>query len=349
MSFSLPSPRYIAPDRVPTLGWGIIGAGGISDSFARALRFNTSQNIVAVQSRTTSRAEALASLYGIDRVYLGLEHLLADADVDIVYIGTPHTEHAPIALAAIAAGKHVLVEKPFAESATAARAIADAARSAGVFAMEAMWTRYNPHMDVVRQVLQEGTIGRVQSIIADFGFIAPFEASNRMWDPSVGGGALLDAGVYPVSFASSILGDPENVVASGTVTSTGVDASASLLLTYSGGATAQLSTSMTALLPMQASVIGAAGRIDLPSPFFATREVTVVRHSAGGVDRATWTGTFLPQGGADLSFQALAVASYVGEGRTESPLHGLDETVAVVALLENVRDQIIADGRPAGV
>ncbi len=291
----------------------------------------------AIHSRTLSKAEALSERYGLPHVYAQLEDLLSDDRVDVVYVATPHTEHASVALAAIAAGKHVLVEKPFAESAERAREIADAARAAGVFAMEGMWTRYNPHLDIVRQVLQEGLIGSVQTVFADFGFVAPFDARSRMWDASVGGGALLDAGIYPVSFASSVLGEPDQVWSTGTVSSTGVDASASALFSYGNGSSAQISTSITALLPMRASIIGAAGRIDLPSPFFAAREVTVVRHNAGGVDTATWAGTFLPEGGADLSFQATTMASYIGEGRLESPLHTLKETVAVVALVEDIR------------
>ncbi len=302
-----------------------------------------------MHSRTTARAETFAAAFGIPRVAETLEELLSADDVDIVYVATPHTEHAPIGLAAIAAGKHVLIEKPFAESAEQARALAEAARAAGVFAMEAMWTRYNPHLDVVRQVLANGMIGSVQSIFADFGFVAPFDPANRMWDPAVGGGALLNAGVYPISFASSVLGAPRRVQSSGTVASTGVDASASMLFSYAGGATAQLSTSITALLPMKASIIGSAGRIDLPSPFFAAREVTVVRHRGEAVDTATWAGTFLPQGGADLSFQISAVASYLEQGLVESPLHSLDETVSVIEVLEMVRNEVLSSGNPAGV
>lgn len=349
MTFSFPSPRIIDPESTPRLGWGIVGAGWIAGSFARSLQQHTPQSVVAVCSRTQAKAEALARTHGVDRVYAELDDLLADDAVDVVYVSTPHTEHAPIALAAIAAGKHVLVEKPFAESAERARQIADAARAARVFAMEAMWTRYNPHIDVVRQVLAEGMIGAVESVFADFGFVAPFDPGSRMWNAAVGGGALLDAGVYPISFVSSVLGDPEEVLATGTVTSTGVDATAGLVLGYGSGATAQVHTSMTSLLPVRASIVGTEGRIDLPSMFFAAREVSVSRPRGAGVDTATWAGLSFPGGGADLSFEATALASYVGEGRTESPLHSLDETIAIVALIEKVRGQILAAGRPAGI
>ena len=164
--------------------------------------------------------------------------MIEDPAVDVVYVATPHPLHHDLALQAIAAGKHVLIEKPIAMSASEARAITNAGRAAGVLVMEAMWTRYLPQADIIRQVLADGVLGEVLLARADFGFVMPFDPAHRLWNPELGGGALLDAGVYPISFVSSVVGAPTSVIAVGAQTPTGVDERADLLLTTATGATA---------------------------------------------------------------------------------------------------------------
>jgi predicted dehydrogenase len=321
----------------------VVGAGDIATAFVRAVRALTRQRVVAVTSRTPERASAFAAAHGIETVHASTEALAADPSVDVVYIATPHTEHRAGALAAIAAGKHVLVEKPFAVSRAEADEIATAARSAAVFVMEAMWPRYNPYFDVVRQSLAGGLIGDVHAIVADFGFIAPYDPEGRLWNPSLGGGALLDAGVYPISFASFVLGTPQSVTATGAVTSTGVDARATVMLGYPQGVVALAATSIVTPLPMRALIVGSTGRIELPSPFFAPPEVIVTTLASGSTAVTSWSSYLVASGRDALGYQATALAQYVAEGRTESPLQSLDETCDIIGTVAAARQSVLTE------
>ncbi|MEU9348540.1 Gfo/Idh/MocA family oxidoreductase [Streptomyces sp. NPDC048278] len=336
----LPPARIIDPASVPALNWGAIGNGWIVRLFTEALHAHTRQRIRAVAGRNAGRAAAFAAELGIDRAHESPQALVADPAIDVVYVGTPHSSHREMALLAIAAGKHVLVEKPLALSAEEGREIASAARAAGVFVMEAMWTRYLPQSDIIRQLLADGALGDVDLVMADFGFVAAFDPAGRMWDPAVGGGALLDAGVYPLSFASSVLGAPSRITASGAMTTTGVDARAVVQLTAAGGANAVVATSMVSALPVRASIVGSAGRIDIPTPFFGPSGVVLTLGSIGSEDTASWTDDRFKTMHEGLSDQANALASYVAEGRTESPLHPLDEAVTVLGTIDEVRRQV---------
>jgi predicted dehydrogenase len=338
---TLPAPRLIDASSVPALRWGAVGTGWIVSKFTHAIHAHTAQRIRAVAARSPSRTAAFATEYGIDRVHQSVEALVADPGVDVVYVGTPHSSHREIALRAIAAGKHVLVEKPFALTASEGAEIAAAARAAGVFVMEAMWTRYLPQSDIIRQLLADGVVGDVDLVMADFGFIAPFDPGNRMWDKAVGGGALLDAGVYPLSFASSVIGTPSQVTASGAMTSTGVDARAAVLLTTPNAATALVATSMVSALPVRATIVGSTGRIDVLSPFFGPSGVSLTTGSLGS-EPVTWRDESFKTLHEGLSYQATALASYVAAGRMESPLHTLDETVSILATIDEARRQIAA-------
>ncbi|TDO51608.1 putative dehydrogenase [Kribbella sp. VKM Ac-2527] len=346
MTGTLPVPRLIDPSDVPPLRWGIIGTGWIATRFTRALHTHTTQRIVAVAARSTERSLGFAAEHDIEKVSPTAEALVSDPSVDVVYIATPHSSHREFALLAIAAGKHVLVEKPFAMSAVEAGEIVAAARAASVFAMEAMWTRYLPQTDIVRQLLADGALGDVHLVTADFGFSAPFDPSSRMWDPALGGGALLDAGVYPISFASFAIGEPRGVRASGAMTSTGVDARAAVLLETASGAQALLATSMVSKLPTRAMVIGSEGRVEVMSSFFAPSGVTLTEHSNATEEALTWVDDTFEESYDALSYQANALASYVAAGLTESPLHSLDETVSVLATIDEARAQVLASARP---
>src|SRR3954454_22072206 len=202
----LPSARTPDPRDAPVLRWGILGPGEIAGDFADALARHTGQRIVAVGSRSRDRAAAFAAQHGIPRVHQGYESLVSDGEVDVVYVATPHSEHARNALTAIAAGKHVLVEKPLAVTADLARTIAAAADAAGVFAMEAMWTRFLPQTDVVAQLLERGDLGRPALAVADFAGGPVSAPGGRLLDPEQGGGALLDLGVYVAWWGHFALG-----------------------------------------------------------------------------------------------------------------------------------------------
>jgi predicted dehydrogenase len=343
MSLVLPNPRLIATDSVPALRWGVIGTG-IAGRFVHAIHAHTTQRAVAVTARDEAKTRAFASEHGIPTVHGNPTALVNDPRVDVVYIATPHPLHHGLALEAVAAGKHVLIEKPIAMSASEARAITEAGRAAGLLVVEAMWTRYLPQADIIRQILADSRLGQVHLVHADFGFAMPFDPVHRMWNAELGGGALLDAGVYPISFASSVLGAPTSVTAAGALTSTGVDARADLLMVTATGATAIASTSMVTSMPITASILGSAGRLEVLSPFFGPSGITLTVGSIGSEESATWRDETFDTMHDGLGYQATWFASYVAEGRVESPVHSHEETASVMATIDEARRQIAEVG-----
>jgi predicted dehydrogenase len=336
----IPRPRRLADS--PRLRWGLLGAGGIGALFVDAIHAYSNQRFCAVAARSAERAERFARQHGIARAYDSYEALVVDPGVDVVYVAAIHNAHADLALLAISAGKHVLVEKPFATTRNEAQHVADAARAAGVFAMEAMWTRYIPQADVIAQVLESGTIGAVRMVTADFGFSVPVDSAHRLFDPNQAGGALMDAGVYPVSFASSVLGPPVSVTAVGQTASTGVDSEVALVLTHKDAHSMAL-TALTACLPVRAAIMGTNGRIDVHAPFFGPSGITLTTGNflEPGRQSVHWEDRTLPALHDGLSYEADAFARFVSEGRIESPVHTLEETVAIVAILDDARQQVL--------
>lgn len=338
---SLPAtlpPSTAAPLRGgPALRWGVLAPGGIAGDFVSALHTTTDQRTVTVGSRSGERAEAFAGKHGIPRAYGSYEALVADPDVDIVYVASPHSQHRDLALLAIGAGKHVLVEKPIAMSADEAREIADAARAVGVFAMEAMWTRFLPQSTVIRQLLDDGVLGEVRAVTAELGVRMAFDAENRMWNPALGGGGLLDLGVYPLWFAHFVLGTPERVHAFGSLARTGVDEHASVLLEYPGGAQASATMTMTATLRNGAVISGSEARIEVEPLFITPRGFTLVV----GDDRREWRDeTDYAWWRDGLAWQAAAVARHIADGRTEAPEHPLGRSIAVLETIDEARAQV---------
>ncbi|MDH6182224.1 putative dehydrogenase [Microbacteriaceae bacterium SG_E_30_P1] len=317
--------------------WGILAPGGIADAWAEALHAHTDQRVVAVASRSQERAQAFADRHGIPRAFGTYEQLVADPEVDVVYIAPPHTEHLRLALLAIAAGKHVLVEKPIGISAAEARELAAAARAAGVFAMEAMWSRFLPQTTVVDALVRDGVLGDVLTVTADFGAVFDTDPNGRAYNPALGGGALLDVGVYPAWFAHFVLGAPTRVTASGSLTSTGVDAQAAVILDYNSHAQAVLTTSMLVATPLAATISGTAARVDYPHEFMGPSSFRVLVEERVVAEFADPNGFRWRDG---LCYQAVAVAQHIADGLTESPLHSLDDTIAVLDVLDAARAQI---------
>lgn len=330
---SLPRPAVATPSHVPPLRWGVWGTGGIAARFATDLRTVPGSQVVAVASRTLAKAQAFATAHGVATSYEGLAALLADPAVDAVYVATPHPDHAPAALAAIAAAKPVLVEKPFAMDAAEAATIAAAAAAAGVFCMEAMWTRWLPHMVRVRELIAAGTLGEIVAVQADHGQRFPRDAGHRLYAPALGGGALLDLGVYPVSFASMVLGPPVAMSAQGSPAFTGVDASDAVVLGYASGAKAVLHTTLSASTPCRAWIAGTEGTIDI-DPVWYTPTGFTLRTADGRTERFE-ADDDARRGG--LGFEAAEVARCLGAGLTESPVLPLAETVAVMEHLDRIR------------
>lgn len=337
MISALPPSRVPAPTDAPPLRWGILGTGWIAAQFVDALRRHTRQEVVACGSRSQARADTFAGHWGIGRAWASYEHLVADADVDAIYVASPHSEHRDHALLAIQAGKHVLVEKAFTRNAAEAREVVAAARQHEVAAMEAMWTRFLPRHDVVRRLLEDGILGEVETVIADHGqWFAP-DSSSRLFAPELAGGALLDLGIYPVSFTHFVLGAPGTVTARGTRAFTGVDRQISAILDAypDAGAHALVSATLAARTPTTASISGPRGRIELDADFYTPGPVRLV---AGG---EVLQGDPSPiRGHEGLCFEAAHFAQLVADGFTESPLLPLDETVAVLETLDAIRGQV---------
>lgn len=330
----LPTPRTPDPAAAPPLRWGILSTGGIAAAMTDAIQAHTSQQVVAVGSRTSEAAEAFAARFGIDRAHGSMEELLADDAVDVVYVASPHSEHHRQALAAITAGKHVLVEKAFTRTAGQAREVVAAARAAGVTAMEAMWTRFLPHIDVLRQLLADGSLGDLSTLIADHGQYFVPDRAHRVFAPELAGGALLDLGIYPISFASMVLGTPSTITARGVKAFTGVDGQVSIV--FEGPAHAVLNTTLFAATPTTASVTGSVARVEISGPFYAPATLTCIHRD--GTRLSVDGGAITGHGG--LAYEAAHVAQLVADGRTESPLLALEETVQIMTTIDEVRRQI---------
>jgi predicted dehydrogenase len=317
-----------------TIRWGIVGPGRIAEKVAEDFAVVDGARPVAVASRSAARAEDFAVRHGIDRAYGSYAEILADPDVDVLYVATPHAQHHALALAALRAGKALLVEKSFTATTAGAAEVIELARATGIFVMEAMWTRFQPAVVALRELVADGAIGEVRSVQADLGVAREYDPSDRLFDLALGGGALLDLGVYVVSFAQMLLGTPERVVAAGSLFPSGVDAEAALLLDHGDGRTATLTTSLRQALPGQARVFGTAGWIDVLPRFHHPQ--TIVLHRAGAEPE---TITEPPTGGG-YAHELIEVTACLRAGRPESAVMPLADTLAVQTVLGEAADQL---------
>ena len=328
----LPEPRTPDPLDAPPLRWGIIAPGGIARTFASAVRARTRQDLVAVASRSLDRAQAFADEFSIGTAYGSYADLVADPSVDVVYVASPHSEHREQALLALDAGKHALVEKAFARNQREAREMVEKARSAGLFAMEAMWTRFLPQSDVIRRALEEGLLGEVVTVFADHGQRLFPGGPQRLSDPALAGGALLDLGVYPLHFADLALGGLSAEAVVGSLTDEGVDAQESMTVVGPTGAIGVLHATMLAKTPTAASVVGTAARIDIAGPRFYGPSTLSLATREDVVD--TWQPADTEHG---LAFESAEVARCITAGLTESPLLPLDTTLRIMATMDAIR------------
>jgi predicted dehydrogenase len=313
-----------------TLGWGVIGTGGIASAFTADLARTDSGRVVAVGSRAQDSADRFADRFDIPHRHASYEALVADPDIDAVYVATPHPMHHAAAMLALRAGKAVLVEKPFTMNAAEAVELVDTARAAGLFLMEGMWTRFLPHVAQIRRLVDEGVLGDIVAVHADHGAWFEKDPASRLFAPELGGGALLDLGVYPVSFASMLLGTPDRVVTLTDPAFTGVDGQTSMLFGYASGAQAILSCTLAAASATTASIVGTKARIDVERPFFAPTPFVLTPRDGVPVRYET------PHEGSGLRHQAGEVARCLREGLTESPLMPLDETLAIMRTIDRV-------------
>lgn len=311
-----------------------MGPGRIAHNVVRDFPLVAGAEVVAVASRSADRARAFAEEHDLPRSYGCYAELIADPEVDALYIATPHPQHHVVALAAIRAGKAVLVEKTFTATVAGAEEVVAAARGHGVFAMEAMWTRFQPAIVAARALVEDGAIGEVRQVQADLGVDQPFNPADRLFDPAQGGGALLDLGVYVVSFAQYFLGTPDRVHVTGSLAPTGVDAEAGLLLGYDDGRAAALLATIRQYTPGAARIHGTTGWIDVLPRFHHPRTIVLGRK---GRDPETITR---PPVGGGYSHELTEVTEAVAAGRTESTVMPLDDTLAVQRILDQACEQL---------
>ncbi|KOU57608.1 oxidoreductase [Streptomyces sp. MMG1533] len=317
--------------------WGILATGGIAAAFTADLVDLPEAEVVAVASRTEESAKAFAERFGIPRAYGGWDALAQDEDIDVVYVATPHSAHRAAAGLCLEAGRNVLCEKAFTLNAREAEELVALARERGSFLMEAMWMYCNPLIRRLADLVRDGAIGEVRSVHADFGLAGPFPPSHRLRDPAQGGGALLDLGVYPVSFAHLLLGEPSDIAARATLSDEGVDLQTAALLSWDDGALASVHCSVIGGTATTASVTGSLGRIDIPYGFFHTDRFVLHRDGRDPEEFAAGPADG-PRG--SLRHEAREVMRALRAGETESPLVPLDGTLAVMRTLDAIRERV---------
>ncbi len=313
--------------------WGILGAGGIAATVGADIAASPGSVLAAVGARDAGRAEAFAVEHGVARSYGSYAELVADPDVDVVYIATTHAQHHEHALLALEAGKPVLVEKAFTVNARQAREVVSAARARQLFCMEAMWMRFNPLIRRAQEVAASGQIGELVSVRADLSKRFEFDASHRLFDLAAGGGALLDLGVYPLTLAWMFLGRPGQVQTAGTLSPTGSDATVAMQFSYPSGVVAQIHTSAIAESPYAALICGTDGWI----------RVETRVHRPTGITIGTDSGTeYIPgqYAGNGYGLQVAEVERCLRAGELESPVVPLDDTVAILETIDEIRRQV---------
>lgn len=331
---TLPAPRTPDPRQAPVLRWGILGTGWIAQHFTESLRTHTDQRVVAVGSRSAHSADDFARRFEVPRAHASYAELVVDDEVDVVYVATPHNHHFPDAMAAIRAGKHVLIEKPMTLNAEQAREVQRAASAERVMAMEALWTMFLPKFDVVRQLLADGALGRIHNLFADHG--QHFEADHRILRPELAGGPMLDLMTYPASFAQWVLGDAREVVARTAWLPSGVTGQTAIMLVHDDGAQAMLHSSVLSRTPTTAAICGDDGMITFDPDFYTPGDFTVSDHTGREL---RYTEPAVAHVGG-LHFQAAEMARRIHAGELSSPLRSLEESIQTLAIMDEARRQI---------
>ncbi len=316
------------------LRWGILGTGGIARMFTRDLH-TAGLTVQAVGSRRSDSAASFARELGAHTAHGSYADLCADDDVDIVYVATPHVTHHRDALMALEAGKHVLVEKPITINARQTQDIAEAAAHRGVLALEAMWTRWLPHMVRIRELIAAGELGDVRAFTADHTQSLPEDPGHRLNALELGGGALLDLGIYPISYSFELLGAPASIGATAAFKHTGADAQTATVFGYADGQVATTLCSSTAAGPNTASIVGTDGWIDIDPVWYTATGFR--RYSGDGALVETFTSAI---DGRGMQYQALEAERLVAAGRTESDVLPMSESVAIMRVMDEIRGLI---------
>ena len=313
-----------------TIGWGILGAGRIAGKFATESKLVPGTRLVAVGSRSAEKADEFAKQNGVERAYGSYAELVADPDVDAIYVATLHPTHCEHTLLALDAGKAVLCEKPFAVTGREARQMIERARERKLFLMEAMWARFNPITVQVRRWIAEGRIGEPRMVTVDFGFRAAWNPESRLLNPALAGGALLDVGVYVLAYASMVFGRPTQIQAAAHIGESGVDEQTAMVLKYAGGQIASLTCAVRTPSPQGARIDGTEGAIEIPA-FWRAPVARLIRPKEDPVEA---TGDF------GFQYEIAEAVDCLRAGKIESPQMPLDETLAIAETMDEVRRQI---------
>jgi len=318
---------------VSDFSWGILGPGGIARAFAKDLTLLEGHTIGAVGSRSLNNAQSFADEFG-GKAYGSYDELVNDSTIDAIYVATPHPAHHDNVILALNAGKPVLCEKPFAVNAAEAHAMVEAASRNKVALMEAMWARFLPHYAKVREIVASGVLGPILSIQADHGQRLADQNIPRLVDPHLAGGALLDLGIYPISFAHMILGNPQLINSTAILTDKGVDAQTSMIFTYENGAQSVLTTTMIEQTPCRAVVAGLHGWLEIDRTFYNPASMRIVLND-GSVTQYPNTYT-----GHGLREQAESFKQLVRSGKFESEILSWQDTIDIMKTMDTVREQI---------
>jgi len=313
------------------LRWGIIGTGQIAKIFATDIPFADNAELKAVGSRSQANADAFGDRFNVPNRYDNYQDLANDPEVDVVYVATPHPGHHEATIMCLEAGKHVLCEKSFAMNAAETREMIEAAKKNNRFLMEAMWTRFRPLMFKVREIVTSGEIGEVQFLTANIGWTSKFNPKSRLFAPELGGGGLLDAGIYPLSFASMILGKPDQVQSVATLGETGIDENAIIALHFPGGAVASVGVTIRSSPVSLGMICGTKGTILIDHDWH--RPTTFSLRKPGEEPQFF---DYTLDGGVGYQFEMNEVEQCLREGRTESDVMSLDETLWIVEIMEGV-------------
>jgi predicted dehydrogenase len=329
----LPAPRTPDPMAAPPLRWGLIGSGWIAERFVGALQRNTRQQVLAVGSRSAERAAAFSSANAIERSYGSYDELVADPDVDVVYVATGHLEHLPGARLALEAGTPVLVEKPLGVDAAQATELAELAAARGLFCMEALWSLFTPKFDVVRRLLETGVLGEVRTVLADMGEF--FTGGHRILRAEDAGGPMLDLGTYPISLATWVLGAPARILATGQPHPAGVNGQLAAILEDADGNQAVLHTTLASSTPTTATIAGTQATLILDGPFYQPGGFTL--RSADLQHELTYSEPAVAH--ESLFYEAAEVARRIAAGERESPLRPLADSITTLRVMDEIRRQ----------
>jgi predicted dehydrogenase len=316
-----------------TINWGILGLGKIAEKFGHDIQFVPDAQLYAVGSRDIGKAKSFAQKFNSKKAFGSYEEMLADKELDVVYIATPHVFHCENTLQCLRAGKAVLCEKPFAMDVKQVHLMIDEARKQNLFLMEALWTRFLPTILKVEELIANGVLGEINHIKSDFGNKAPYDINWRLFNKQLGGGSLLDIGIYPVYIALQILGVPDNIISEACVGAAGVDESMVMAFTYKNGATASLSSSFMANTPVETDICGTKARVRIHRMWHIPSYLTLTNNEG---DEHEYRFEYK---GFGYEYEAMEVTKCLLEGKKESEKMSLDFSLKLIRILDIIRLQ----------